>query len=657
VRRIITYVEEQDPLLALAVIPVAITFRGILEGTFEFMRNLHFQMTLFKSFLFFFLHQGAFYFAAFVWLALILTLFGRRPPLKAFNFVATFSPIIVLPPLIDALMGGGYRLHYIFTWSDAANVLMNFFNPFVELRGITYGMRLEITLAMLGMAAYVLFHTRKLSAAVLTAAGTFFILMFIGSLPGVMAGITGRKDIFTYGATSLIPDDTMRYAILEIFALTLGLVLFLFAYRRDLAVKVLSLRLQKLPFYLAMGVVGFALGWKLGGHLWPHPFSNPFDYVALAGLLLGLTFAHHFGVLINDYYDLKIDRVNRKPTPLSEGVMSFKEAKVIAAILFVMAVATLLSLGWDAFILGLALLGLAWIYSAPPLRTKRFHILGTLTLGLIALFCQYVGASLWLMGQTLLAYPTDVALATVVGVAFGFGVKDVEDYEGDRRFGVRTNYTLFGFRIGRILSGLFTGGVFILIPIILGLKEALIYAVPLGLIAGFVASRERFHEKLLWGLFFLLLVPTAYLYLKRPVRGALEISRTYNHYNYVATIFRRDAREGARALDSLLGILPCDHRLVELKLRFLSDRHPERAIDYFEDVRGRCRMDGRMLLSAARAHLKLGDTDEAERLAKLALKVGEVRALGFLAHLYQMEGMTYEAALYEARYRRLVKGR
>ncbi len=650
-RRIVEYVERQNPLLTLAVIPVSITFRGILEGSFEINRNLHFQITLFKSFLFFFLHQGAFYFAAFVWLAVLLSLFSGKRVLKSFNFVATFSPIIVLPPLIDALSGGGYRLRYIFSWKDVGEVLVGFFNPFVKLQGITYGMRLEITLAMLGLGLYAYLSRRRIADAVLTAVATFFVLMFIGSLPGVLVGLTGYRDAFR--TTSLLPDDTLRYALLELFALILGLVAFLFMYRKEAAVKVLLLRWQKLPFYLAMGLVGFVLGWRLGAHLWPHPFANPFDYLAVVGLLLALTAAHHFGVLINDYFDVKIDEINRKGTPLATGILSPKEVKVIAAVLFTLSLSLFLSLNWDAFILGLALVGLAWVYSAPPLRTKRLYVLGTLTLGLIALFCQYVGASLWIMEKTLIVYPTEVVLATLVGVSLGFMVKDVEDEPGDRQFGVRTNYTLFGMEVGRWLSGLFTGGVFLLIPIILGLPKALIFAVPLALAGGFVASRRRFYEYVLWALFFLLLVPVAYMYVKKPVRAAIESVRTYNHYNYAVLTFRQDTAEGRRVVDSLLNMMPCDPRLVGLRMRYLRDTDPKEALRYYGEVRRECRVNGDILLAAAESHARVGDEGEAERLAKEAVRAGEVRAFRFLAALYRNRGMMYEAAKYERKFRRL----
>jgi len=293
VKRIVDYVERQDPLLALAVIPISITFRGILEGSFEILRNLHFQSTLFKSFLFFFLHQGSFYFAAFIWLSVIVALFSGRGIVNTFKFVATFSPIIVLPPLVDLLSGGGYRLRYIVSWKDVGEVLTGFFNPFVKLSGITYGMRLEITLAMLGLALYAYLSRRRMMDAVFTAVFTFFILMLIGSLPAVVIGLTGMRTVFTPEFVSLIPDDTLRYSLLEVFALILGLVAFSFMYRREYAVSVLTLRIQKLPFYLVMGVVGFVLGWKIGGDLWPHPFKNPFDYLAVVGLILGLALAHH----------------------------------------------------------------------------------------------------------------------------------------------------------------------------------------------------------------------------------------------------------------------------------------------------------------------------------------------------------------------------
>jgi len=66
--------------------------------------------------------------------------------------------LIIVPPLFDSLFGGGYKLKYIFTGDEFWETLKNFFNPFYDLSplGITYGMRLEITLALLGILIYVL---------------------------------------------------------------------------------------------------------------------------------------------------------------------------------------------------------------------------------------------------------------------------------------------------------------------------------------------------------------------------------------------------------------------------------------------------------------------------------------------------------------------
>ena len=324
-----------------------------------------------------------------------------------------------------------------------------------------------------------------------------------------------------------------------------------------------------------------------------------------------------------------------------------------------MALATFLSVGWDAFLLGLALMGLAWVYSAPPMRTKRMYFVSTLTIGLIALFCQYLGASPWLMGQTLLVYPSDVALATVLGVALAFNVKDVEDEKGDRVFGVFTNYTVFGMRLGRVLSGVFMLLAYVLIPLVLRLPEALYVAVPVGLLAGFIASRPRFYENVLWGLFFLFLLPVAYMYLKRGVRPNFELSlRTYNHGNYAVMAFREEGIErGERVLDSLLRVLPCDERLLVMKLELLKNTRPKDALEFFGDVRRRCRIDGRILSVMAETHLKLGEHERALELAREALKVGEVGAYRVLARVYYEKGMLYRATRYANLYRKYVKVR
>lgn len=647
-RRIIEYIDRQSPLRATYVIILSVILRGILEGSFESSRNLHFQLSLYKAFLFFFLHQFSFYFAAFLLLSIVVSLISRKDILKTYNFIATFSFIIILPPLIDFLSGGGYNLKYIFSEKEVYTVIANFFNPFYDLSGIgiTYGMRVEITLAMLGIMLYTFLHTKDILRSSISGIATFFILLFLGSTPYIFLWIFKVSYDVAFMNYSLIYEDTQRYSILNLFVIFLSLIVIAILYDRKKAFVLLTLRIQKLPFYISMGLVGFFLGYKIAGHLWPHPFKNPFDYMAILGLIIALALSHHFGVLINDINDYEIDKVNNKETSVSTGKLSIYEAKVSAAIMSVLALAFYLSLNFDTFILGLVTLGLAFAYSVEPLRLKRFYLLSTLTLGMIAVLCQFLGASLWMKDKTLIIYPYDVVLITLIGVGFGFMVKDVEDYKGDKMFGIKTNYTVFGMRLGRILSGIFTAFVFIIISIVLKMNiYVVVWCAILGIIAGYLASREKFYEIPLWILFFLMLLPVSYFYLKRDIRANFEVRRD-NPYSELLGILRYDKEKGLHILNKILEVMPCDRRFFNQKLLYLYYEKPDSFLTYFEHLRKNCELDDKSFIIASAYYLRNGDIENSENFARYALRVGGFEALYILEMIYEKSGDLDKALKY-----------
>jgi 4-hydroxybenzoate polyprenyltransferase len=652
-RKILEFIENQNPLKTTPIIIASVILRGIFEGSFESARNLHFQVSLYKAFLFFFLHQFSFYFAAFLLLTLIIALTSKTQVFRAYNIVATFSFLIIVPPLFDSLFGGGYKLKYILTGDEFWETLKNFFNPFYDLSplGITYGMRLEITLALLGILIYVLLKTGKLIRGIIAGILSFFVLLFLGSVPHFFVSIFNISPGFAFTSYSLLYEDTQRYSILNLFVIVLALIFFAFLYDKRKALTVLTLRIQKLPFYISMGIVGFVLGYRVGGHLWPHPFKNPFDHVALFGLILALSLSHHFGVLINDINDYEIDRINGKRTSVNGGGLSLYEAKVIAGILFVLASALFLSLGFDTFILGLATLGLAWIYSVDPIRTKRIYLLSTFTLGSISVFCQLIGASLWLKDKVILAYPKEVIFATLIGVSLAFTVKDIEDYKGDKAFGILTNYTLFGMEIGRILSGSFIFLAFFLIPIILDSPITVkLFVWTLGLIAAFLASRKKFYEIPLWLLFFLMLIPISYFYLRKDISSNFSLRRD-NPYSEILGLLRGNPELALKEINYYLSIDPCDLRFANLKLLSFLYKNPDSLERFYEKLKGECQIDDRTLLIVGAHYLRVRNFEGAKEMGIKALRVGSVDALAFL-ELVEDSLKNYDEAL---RYSNLAK--
>jgi hypothetical protein len=61
-----------------------------------------------------------------------------------------------------------FRPSYIFTFDEFIYSLLNVFNPFVELRALSPGMRIEILLAVIGIFLWTLSISKNFLKSVLT---------------------------------------------------------------------------------------------------------------------------------------------------------------------------------------------------------------------------------------------------------------------------------------------------------------------------------------------------------------------------------------------------------------------------------------------------------------------------------------------------------
>ena len=196
-----------------------------------------------------------------------------------------------------------------------------------------------------------------------------------------------------------------------------------------------------------LNVVLFLAATALGGAL--SAGASAFEGEAFARLFLAMisaTFVGAGSMVVNDLYDVEIDKINRPDRPLASGRVSRRAAWTFWALLSAGGVlcGALVS-PLHLVISALSVLFL-WAYSA---RLK-----GTILLGNVA-----VGATIGLgvLFGGLAAGPANAPLWT--GVMFGAAltfvrevVKDVEDVGGDREGGARTLPVVWGERRTVVLS-------------------------------------------------------------------------------------------------------------------------------------------------------------------------------------------------------------
>lgn len=144
------------------------------------------------------------------------------------------------------------------------------------------------------------------------------------------------------------------------------------------------------------------------------------------------------GYIINDYFDIKIDLINKPREVVVGRSITRRSAILLHSFFSAVGVGVGLIVNWKVAVLNLISSVLLWWYSA-SLKRKPFSgnfVIALLTaFSILALYLVYPAA-----GVTVLLYSVFAFAMTLIREA----VKDMEDLEGDKAFDCRTLPIIWG---------------------------------------------------------------------------------------------------------------------------------------------------------------------------------------------------------------------
>jgi 4-hydroxybenzoate polyprenyltransferase len=157
--------------------------------------------------------------------------------------------------------------------------------------------------------------------------------------------------------------------------------------------------------------------------------------------------------IVNQIFDIEIDRVNKPARPLPSSRMKMKYAVVLAICLYILSIFLSYLVSIQYFIIVLITAFITYAYSGYPFRTKRFGILANITMAIPR------GGLLIIAGWSAVrsVFEPEVWFIALIFFLYILGAsttKDFSDIEGDRKGGCST------------------------LPIILGVKRAVIAITP-----------------------------------------------------------------------------------------------------------------------------------------------------------------------------------
>jgi len=158
-------------------------------------------------------------------------------------------------------------------------------------------------------------------------------------------------------------------------------------------------------------------------------YYNPF--ILSLGFLVGF-FITAYAMIINDYYDIEIDKVNAPNRPLASGKVKIKTALILAVLLLVAGLAISALINLLSLAVAILFAFISYLYSW---RFKRSGLIGNFLVA-SSMAIPFIYGSIISMKFGPLPF-------ILAGVAFFAGtsreiIKGISDVEGDKKKGVKT---------------------------------------------------------------------------------------------------------------------------------------------------------------------------------------------------------------------------
>jgi len=226
-------------------------------------------------------------------------------------------------------------------------------------------------------------------------------------------------------------------------------------------------------------MIGFAV---IVGYFVSKPSS-----VSLLAIVLGFVTGFAicaFSMVVNDYYDIEVDRVNQPTRPLPSGQLTKSGAVAIAVLMLMVGlVATALLVDVAAVLIVALYTLLAWLYD---FRAKKYGLAGNLIVA-SSLAIPFVYGGVISGGQVLDSLLLFMASTSFLAGVGREAVKAMADVPGDQKRGVRSYASVHGMKPAAAL-----GAAFFLLAVVTSVLPLLLIPVSLFYKVGVVLPDAAF---------------------------------------------------------------------------------------------------------------------------------------------------------------------
>lgn len=476
-----------------------------------------------------FFHYPIWFLAIFTGLLGVVSFFSERPVPKVLKVLSFGSFIIILPPIIDIIFYQ-HKIRYDFIVGDWTEIAKQYFSLFITTGSLGVGIKIEVILVLIGIFYYVYLQKKNIIRSLLAVWLSYTIIFTMLILPDLIYFLSSLfstspklslqaiqnyffpinldnqinlsraylSDVI-YGNIRFGMAQNLFSLILSQISLYIGLLFVLFStvlhfgFNKTVAIFK-NFRWLRIGHYFFLLILGIILGQKyIDSSL---SFSNIYDWLSLLSSFLALMFAWLFAVWENDEVDLGIDTLSNSNRPLVEKIFTSEEWKNIKWTFFILSILFSILSSYSSLILILIFTIIYHIYSAKPLRLKKYPVVSSMLIAINACAAFLLGFMMVSGDEPFNILPGRVLLGIFIFYMCVENIKNLKDIKGDVKDGILTIPVIFGEYKGKIITWFIVFlGTFAVPFLIFPGNRIFLIAPVLGLFSFYFIVRENYEEK------------------------------------------------------------------------------------------------------------------------------------------------------------------
>lgn len=477
-----------------------------------------FAQRSFFYFFFEFTHTFLFFLCSFLLLLPLVRYAGKANFTQASNVLLFGFLIILTPPIIDTLIFRGGSFWSFYEFDGFLGLLFRYVTLFGDTpeMGITYGVRVEVVIVTLALGLYTFLKSRRIAKSLVIALSVYTILFILGTFPSwlTLGILTFQKSFLAINQNDvaglfLTPESIFSRNLTDFRSVLNTKMSIVYG---ALAILLTGLTLwrtypdyfialwknARLPQLIYHGGLLF-IGMLLALYFTDAPLRIDFFHIIGAFVLLAaIESAWLASVVANDLYDIRIDRETNTSRPLIQNTIPIELYKTFGILFFIASLILTGIIHFSALLLLLGYQAVAWIYSAPPLRLKRFPIIATALAGFAGMLILITGFLVVSPENSLEILPLPLLFFLFTAYALSLPIKDFKDIKGDALDHVYTIPVILGAEKTKLLIGSIVFLLYIASPLVLHSRGLFLPAMVFGSLAFWTITQGTDKESSLF---------------------------------------------------------------------------------------------------------------------------------------------------------------